>query len=198
VRRVLALALAGGLLVAWPVAASADSLPVVPSGCVLPRIGDAVAGQLDSVSPDVASTVRQLVAANCGPTASAATTPSAVAGLGSFAGLDRPIGGLRGGLPVSLYRFGTVAMRNYGGVPAVAPGLFAPAPDQRYGMVPVGSIALAGGSDDGDLTAGSAFVLDAGGFAGAVGMPLLLAVLALSGVTAALVRTWASRRSPGR
>jgi hypothetical protein len=192
VRRVLALALAGGLLVCWPAVASADESP---SGCGLPVLGQ-VGDAVDSVSPAVGSAVRQLVAVNCDPT-SHPTTTSAVDGLGSFAGLDRPIGGLRGGLPVSLYRFGTVAMRNYGGVPAVAPGLFAPAPNQRYGMVPVGSIDLAGGADD-DLTAGSALALDAGGFAGAVGMPLLLAVLALSGVTAALVRTWTSRRAPGR
>lgn len=201
-----------GLLVVGPAAgiSAADDL-----GCTLPvknlpvevdptAVVD-LAPVLDPVVTDLAGP------SSCGsaiPTPSA-STPHTTTSTDVPAGLDSPVGGLSGVLPVWLYRFdgvpaaGTVALRDYDGIPFAAPGVFAPAPAARYGgvpgSVPVASIDSTGtdstGTDD-YRTAGSAATLGPGGAVGAVGLPLLVAVLALSGVAAALVRTWALRRMP--
>jgi hypothetical protein len=125
------------------------------------------------------------------------------AGQGGFT----PVGGL-GPASFGLYpvgrvdsgNFGRVAMFGYGSLPFAAPGGYAPSPGVRYGgQVPgysPGYDVLGADDADGVQTAGRAQALPGlGGGAGGVGAPLLLAVLALSCVTGALVRTWALRRA---
>ncbi|GAA2990950.1 hypothetical protein [Actinokineospora diospyrosa] len=112
------------------------------------------------------------------------------------------VGGINpGSLPLygSGLSFGRSPMTDYSGIPYAQAGLFSPSPGVRYG----GSIPgyapqfgiLGTGDADGVQAAGHAEALDAPGSRG-VGLPVLLAVLALSGVTAALVRTWVLRRTP--
>jgi hypothetical protein len=95
-------------------------------------------------------------------------------------------------------------LARYAGIPFATAGLFAPAPGVRYGgSVPgyspgFGMLGAPNNSaNDGVQTAGHAVALGGiGSLPGGVGLPMLLAVLALSGVTAALVRTWVLRRVP--
>ena len=95
-------------------------------------------------------------------------------------------------------------LARYAGIPFATAGLFAPSPGVRYGGdVPgyspgYGVLGPNSGSGDGGVqTAGHAEALGGlGSLPGGVGLPMLLAVLALSGVTAALVRTWVLRRMP--
>jgi hypothetical protein len=93
-------------------------------------------------------------------------------------------------------------LERYSGIPYASAGLFAPAPGVRYGGEVPGYAPQYGvlGQDDrtpadGVQTAGHAEALAEGPPGGnGIGVPMLLAVLALSGVTAALVRTWVLRR----
>lgn len=107
----------------------------------------------------------------------------------------------------SLYNYGLAEspLSRYSGIPFATPGLFAPAPGVRYGGDVPGyapSYGVLGQQDStGNVpsvqTAGHAEALgpaSGGGVTGAIGVPMLLAVLALAGVTAALVRTWVLRR----
>jgi hypothetical protein len=176
---------------------------------------------LDPLRPTVVDAVRHSVASRCGQTVHTldlARTQSAgepvtqgdpllraadpVGTTGTPLEADAPVGGLGAALPAALYQFGgpagTVAPRAYGGIPFAAPGVFAQAPAARYGRrprsVPVDSVGDREADDP--LTAGSAVALGAGLAAGGIGLPTLVAVLALSGVTGALVRTWALRRGP--
>ncbi|MGH3492374.1 MAG: hypothetical protein ACRDRL_27055 [Sciscionella sp.] len=94
----------------------------------------------------------------------------------------------------------------YSGIPLSSPGLFAPSPGVRYGgQVPgyapqfgdLGKSLTNANSTDPVQVAGSAQALGAAGShsgGDTVGLPLLLAVLTLSGATAGLVRTWVLRR----
>jgi hypothetical protein len=189
------------------------------------QIADAVVGQLGKVaaaSPvtqQLSAAVHQAVTSGCVFTAHTLNPTPGTPGGGST-GTDSgsgtvgipgtvggsandPVGGVGADLPSALYQFvngdsGTVPMRNYGQIPVAMPGRFAPTPDSRYGGVPgqagyVPSGTLGNGDDV--RTAGRAVALGAGGPA-PLSLPMLLAVLALSGVTAALVRTWALRRMP--
>lgn len=94
-------------------------------------------------------------------------------------------------------------LARYSGIPFASAGLFAPSPGVRYGGdVPgygPGYGVLGNGSNtvpDGIQTAGEAQALGSGSLPGGngIGLPMLLAVLALSGATAALVRTWVLRK----
>jgi hypothetical protein len=110
------------------------------------------------------------------------------------------------GLPTS-YGTGYAAMRDYSGIPMATAGLFAPSPGVRYGgQIPgyspefgiLGESAGQQAPDDGVRNAGQAQPLPGtGGTNGGASLPLLLAVLALSGVSAALVRTWVLRKALG-
>ncbi|WP_199440560.1 hypothetical protein [Umezawaea beigongshangensis] len=127
-----------------------------------------------------------------GGTAQGGFTP--VGGLGPASFGLYPVGRISSG------NFGRVAMFSYGSLPFAAPGGYAPSPGVRYGgQVPgysPGYDVLGADDADGVQTAGRAQALPRlGGSAGGVGAPLLLAVLALSCVTGALVRTWALRRA---
>ncbi|MCT2586486.1 hypothetical protein [Actinophytocola gossypii] len=116
-----------------------------------------------------------------------------------------PVGGMTPGgwslYPPGLGHLGRSPLDLYGSVPFARPGLYAPSPGVRYGgAVPgyspqFGVLGTDGPADDGVQAAGRAEALDppAGQH---IELPVLLAVLALSVVTAALVRTWVLRRAP--
>ncbi|TDQ05221.1 hypothetical protein [Labedaea rhizosphaerae] len=100
------------------------------------------------------------------------------------------------GLP---YNFGRSPMAMYANLPFAQPGLFSPTPGAQYGSSVPGyspqfGILGGNGQPDGVEAAGHAEALDAPS-GDRVAFPVLLAVLALSGVTAALVRTWVLRRT---
>jgi hypothetical protein len=151
--------------------------------------------------------------------ASGGTTQS---GGGSGSGLPAPNSPVVGGLPPLLgaggpgdfgagtlldFGLGASPLARYAGIPFASAGLFDPAPGVRYGgdvpgyaptsgqlgqSGPNGRGALPG---DGVQTAGHAEAFNPGGALGdGVGLPMLLAVLLLAGVTAALVRTWVLRK----
>ncbi|MEU5258504.1 hypothetical protein [Amycolatopsis sp. NPDC021455] len=108
-----------------------------------------------------------------------------------------------GGFPFSLGT-GYAPMRDYSGIPFATAGLFTPSPAIRYGSQIPGyapQYGLTGpegasGDNSGVQTAGRAEALPSGsdGFPNGSNLPLLIAVLALSGVSAGLVRTWVLRR----
>lgn len=110
-----------------------------------------------------------------------------------------------GGVPfggVDLSRFmwsGRSPMADYSSIPFARPGLFAPSPSVLYGGSVPGYTPQFGilGTDnrDGVQAAGHAEALTAP-TGGKIALPVLLAVFALSGVTAALVRTWVLRKAP--
>ncbi|HET9142147.1 hypothetical protein [Actinophytocola sp.] len=116
------------------------------------------------------------------------------------AGANQPVvGGASGGSGLSQYLWGRAPMADYGSIPFAAAGLFAPAPGVRYGGTVAGYTPQFGvlGADpqDGVRVAGNAEALHPKSGT-RVALPVLLAVFALSGVTAALVRTWVLRRTP--
>ncbi|KZB84953.1 hypothetical protein [Amycolatopsis regifaucium] len=108
-----------------------------------------------------------------------------------------------GGLPWGIST-GYAPMRDYSSIPMATAGLFSPSPGLRYGSqipgyAPQFGIAAEGenGTANPDVhTAGQAEALPnvSDGFTQDGKLPLLLAVLALSGVSAGLVRTWVLRR----
>ncbi|MDX3190212.1 hypothetical protein PV458_17530 [Streptomyces sp. MN03-5084-2B] len=108
-----------------------------------------------------------------------------------------------GGFPFTLGT-GYAPMRDYSGIPFATAGLFSPSPAIRYGsQIPgyapqyglSGPDAAPDGSS-GVQTAGQAEALPSAsdGFTNGSNLPLLIAVLALSGASAGLVRTWVLRR----
>jgi len=136
---------------------------------------------------------------------------------GGSSGLPAPNSPVIGGVPFtgagnSLFTNGDVfgfgfaesPLARYAGIPFASAGLFDPSPGVKYGGA-VGGYAPGFGvlgqnqaPSDGVQTAGQAEALGSPGnaLANGVGLPMLLAVLMLAGVTAALVRTWALRRLP--
>ncbi|MEV0676913.1 hypothetical protein AB0I60_10340 [Actinosynnema sp. NPDC050436] len=125
-------------------------------------------------------------------------------GTGSPGGFT-PVGGV-GGLDLPLYgsnpfggNFGRVPLFGYGSLPFALPGRFTPSPGVRYGGNVPGyqpGYGLPGADADGVQTAGRAQALPGTGkVGGGVAAPVLLAVLLLSCVTGALVRTWVLRRA---
>ncbi|HEV7647177.1 MAG TPA: hypothetical protein VGP26_03360 [Actinophytocola sp.] len=116
-----------------------------------------------------------------------------------------PVGGYEGGqwslYPPGLWSMGRWPMADYGSVPFAQAGLFAPAPGVRYGgsvpgYTPEFGILGADNRGDGVQAAGRAEALTPPE-GQKIALPVLLAVLALSVVTAALVRTWVLRKAPG-
>ncbi|HEY3608360.1 MAG TPA: hypothetical protein VGL06_12710 [Pseudonocardiaceae bacterium] len=137
---------------------------------------------------------------------------------GGSSGLPAPNSPVLGGLPFTgagnsmftngnLFGFGFAEspLARYAGIPFASAGLFDPSPGVRYGGDVSGyapGFGVLGQNQvpaDGVQTAGQAEALGSPGNAltNSVGLPMLLAVLMLAGVTAALVRTWALRRLPG-
>ena len=103
----------------------------------------------------------------------------------------------------------TAPPRDYGNIPAAVPGITVPgygtAPTDRYpagtplaGEQPSPEIGTLGGSASGQTdvrTAGNANPLATDGASSdVVRLPMLIAVVALAGVSAALVRTWVLRK----
>jgi hypothetical protein len=148
------------------------------------------------------------------PAQTGAGTGGSTGGGSQLAGSNSPVlGGLSANYanvtwPSSLMGLGYAysPLTRYAGLPFTTAGLFAPAPGVRYGgSVPgytpgfgvLGQDGNSNSSTDGIQTAGHAEALGGlGTVPGGVGLPMLLAVLALSGVTAGLVRTWVLRRVP--
>jgi len=109
-----------------------------------------------------------------------------------------------GGFPFSVGT-GYAPMRDYSGIPFATAGLFTPSPAIRYGSQIPGYAPQYGlNGPDQDAAAGNPGIQTAGqaealpsasdGFTDGSNLPLLIAVLALSGVSAGLVRTWVLRR----
>jgi hypothetical protein len=131
------------------------------------------------------------------------TTPGSTGG-GTTAPTSPVVGGL-GGLGLDLYQgglwnYGRSPMADYSNIPFARAGLWAPSPGVRYGgSVPGYSpeFGIVGDTppDDGISVAGRAEALSPPKNQ-RVEFPVLLAVLLMSGVTAALVRTWVLRRAP--
>ncbi|ATY15710.1 hypothetical protein CU254_38975 [Amycolatopsis sp. AA4] len=102
------------------------------------------------------------------------------------------------------YNTGYAPMRDYSGIPMAMAGLFSPSPSLRYGSqipgyAPQYGVENPDGSPGGDRTiqnAGNAEALPGtgGNHTNGLDWPVLVAVLALSGVSAGLVRTWVLRR----
>lgn len=115
-----------------------------------------------------------------------------------------PVGGLTPGdwslYPPGLWGTGRSPLDYYGSIPFARPGLFSPSPGVRYGggvpgYSPQFGVLGSDGPTDGVQVAGRAEALSPPQ-GQRVALPVLLAVLALSVVTAALVRTWVLRRAP--
>ncbi|WP_285750131.1 hypothetical protein [Lentzea sp. NBRC 105346] len=112
-----------------------------------------------------------------------------------------PVGGVAASnTGFSLYslgsNYGRVPLFSYGSLPFALPGVYSPSPGVRYGSVVPRAGADQGYNGDPVQTAGQAQALPRLRGVGGVGMPVLLAVLMLSCVTGALVRTWVLRRTP--
>jgi hypothetical protein len=117
---------------------------------------------------------------------------------------NQPVTGGADGLGLQLYQqglwdFGRSPMADYSNIPFARAGMWAPSPGVRYGGGVPGyspEFGIVGDTtDDGVSVAGRAEALNPPKNQ-RVEFPVLLAVLALSGVTAALVRTWVLRRAP--
>ncbi|MEU0464224.1 hypothetical protein ABZ215_09490 [Amycolatopsis sp. NPDC006131] len=104
----------------------------------------------------------------------------------------------------SLLPFGSgsayAPMRNYAGLPFAVSALWAPSPGLRYGsQIPgyapqYGALGQPAQSGQAVQNAGQAEALPGGSDRGGnVALPMLIAVVALSGVSAALVRSWVLR-----
>ena len=115
-----------------------------------------------------------------------------------------PVGGYQSGgwslYQPGLWNFGRSPMADYSSIPFARPGLFAPSPGVRYGggvpgYTPQFGILGTDNPGDGVQAAGRAEALTPPE-GQKIAFPVLLAVLALSVVTAALVRTWVLRRTP--
>ncbi|MEV6911532.1 hypothetical protein [Amycolatopsis sp. NPDC051071] len=108
-----------------------------------------------------------------------------------------------GGLPWGVST-GYAPMRDYSSIPTAMAGLFSPSPGLRYGSQIPGYAPQYGVANQGEPGVGNPDVQNAGqaealpnvsdGFTQDGKLPLLIAVLALSGVSAGLVRTWVLRR----
>lgn len=139
-----------------------------------------------------------------GPGSNPGTTPGNTGG--GVPAPNQPILGGLSGVGLQLYQpglwdFGRSPMADYSNIPFARPGLWAPSPGVRYGgSVPgyspeFGIVGDTPPADDGVSVAGRAEALTPP-VSQRVEFPVLLAVLALSGVTAALVRTWVLRKAP--
>jgi hypothetical protein len=133
----------------------------------------------------------------------AGTTPIPEANSPLLPGFFPGGGSALGGFPFTLGT-GYAPMRDYSGIPYATAGLFTPSPAIRYGSQIPGYAPQYGlngpdGTADGTAgvqTAGEAEALPSAsdGFTNGSNLPMLIAVLALSGASAGLVRTWVLRR----
>jgi hypothetical protein len=127
---------------------------------------------------------------------------------GAPAGIPAPTSPVLGGAPATFDLLPAYApMRDYSNIPYALAGLFAPSPGLRYGGQIPGYAPQLGTLDPGPKpgaeeqqakpvqNAGQAEAMpgDRSGRRVPTGLPMLIAVLALSGVSAALVRAWVLR-----
>jgi hypothetical protein len=163
---------------------------------------DGLGWSLDGKQPQKTLTsISNKVTGNCGMTMyagnySAATSlPTTAGGTAIPPGLTYPAGALGTGMA-------TAPPRDYGNIPAAVPGI-ALSPGDRYPStaplagLPSPEIGVLGGSTPGQTdvrNAGNANALADNSSSSTVQLPMLLAVVALAGVSAALVRTWVLRR----
>ncbi|WP_424183583.1 hypothetical protein ACOBQX_16470 [Actinokineospora sp. G85] len=190
---------------------------VAPAQEAAPGVGETVGGVTGPVVGPVADALPKIVPG--APSGGGGTNPG---GGGGTTNPGNPNGGGGGGAPapgatpgstsgtgtsltpggLPLYDlglgFGRSPMTDYASIPFTKAGLFSPSPGVRYGGSVPGYAPEFGilGSDDADGVhqAGQAEAIDGIG-GNRIAMPVLLAVLLLSGVTAALVRTWVLRRT---
>ncbi|QRP46116.1 hypothetical protein [Amycolatopsis sp. FDAARGOS 1241] len=120
------------------------------------------------------------------------------------AGGGGPFASLFPGFSNLPFSTGYAPMRDYGDIPMAMAGLFSPSPALRYGSQIPGYAPQYGISNPGQASAGNPSVQNAGeaqalpssgdDHSNGLDWPVLVAVLALSGVSAGLVRTWVLRR----
>jgi hypothetical protein len=138
------------------------------------------------------------------PGSNPGTTPGTGGTGGGTPAPNQPVTGGMSGLGLDLYQpglwnYGRSPMADYSNIPFARPGLWAPSPGVRYGGGVPGyspEFGVVGDTppDDGVSVAGRAEAMSPPNTQ-RVEFPVLLAVLALSGVTAAMVRTWVLRRT---
>lgn len=179
-------------------------------------VGAPVQDGAEAVADTSEQVTRQLLPGNTGPGPGAPGGQTPAPGTGGNPGQggltpnQPPLGGLAPGEwslyppglggPGGLGGLARSPLDLYGSVPYATAGGFAPAPGVRYGGAVPGyhpQFGIAGANDPSDdvRAAGRAEALEPP--AGQrIELPVLLAVLALSMVTAALVRTWVLRRTP--
>ncbi|MGW5051204.1 hypothetical protein [Actinokineospora sp. NPDC004072] len=210
--RAAAVHLAFPLGPAIPVGTVPNGTAELPGTAIADAVAEVVApmGEIAPAADAVTEGVRKRVAESCGMTLNALNKtnetdePEApgqpaeppVAGDPSTTPNTQPVGGADPApAEVELYdpaQFARSAPRDYGQIPVAHPGVFAPSPDARYGVPgyspEFGLLGQAGAVD----SPGEARALPAGG--DQVAFPVLLAVLLLSVLTGALVRTWVLRR----
>lgn len=173
------------------------------AGCQLTvDVVNAAAAPVQDGTAAVADTSQQVFGPSPGP-GGPGTPPSQGTPPGTQPSNQPVVGGLNG-IDLSLYspglwNLGRSPMADYSSIPFAVPGMYSPSPGVRYGgSVPGYSpeFGILGAEDPADQVqqAGRAESMATPAQA-KVALPVLLAVLALSCVTAALVRTWVLRRS---
>lgn len=176
------------------VIADAVTTLVRPMGELVPHTDAAVARLHQLISEKCGMTTRALNPSKTKP----GTTPGGPGGNPALTPNAQPVGGYTVPDQLRLYDGAALARsapRDYGSIPFAKAGLFVASPADRYGSVPGYSPEFGLLSDSQDFrTAGDAQALPVGA-GNTVGLPILLAVLALSVVTGALVRTWVLRRA---
>lgn len=186
--------------------AAADAVDGAVSG-----VTDAVGGVVGKVAGATPGTEQQPAPANPGPGEPAPAPASPSGGQSRPQAMPEPNSPVLGGsttpgLTWTLPSFGTgfASMRDYSGIPMTTTALFSPSPGVRYGgQIPgyspeFGVLTDPGPGPRGEVrSAGRADALPGDTDEGSedTGMVVILAVLALSGVTAALVRTWVLRHA---
>ncbi|MBB2933175.1 hypothetical protein FHX82_000195 [Amycolatopsis bartoniae] len=160
------------------------------------------------VTPDqkqkTLTSITNKVAGNCGMTTYAGnySTATALPSAGTGGTTGAP-GTTAPGTTLPGTGTATAPMRDYGNIPAAVPGVgIAVSPGTRYpSSAPVAGLPtpeLLGGSASGGQNdvrnTGNADALASDTSSNTVQLPMLLAVVALAGVSAALVRTWVLRK----
>jgi hypothetical protein len=178
---------------------------VTGTNAAVAPVQDGVAAVADASEAATAKVVPSLPNTSPGaPGGSPAPNPGTAPSSGGTPAPNQPVTGGGLGLGLDLYQsgvwnFGRSPMADYSNIPFARPGMWAPSPGVRYGggvpgYSPEFGVVGQTPPDDGVSVAGRAEAMSPSR-GQRVEFPVLLAVLALSGVTAALVRTWVLRRA---
>ncbi|HVK21010.1 MAG TPA: hypothetical protein VM677_06590 [Actinokineospora sp.] len=192
---------------ALPVGEVPDGTGEIPAATIADAVATAVKpmGELVPHTDAAVARVRELVTEKCGMTLRAIDASKPKPGTpkpgqnpgGPTTPNTQPVGGYTAPDQLRLYDAATFAAapRDYGSVPFAKVGLYIPSPNARYGSVPGFAPEFGLLTDNQQIRdAGAARALPAGP-ADTIGVPILVAVLALSVVTGALVRTWVLRKA---